>query len=393
MSSFSWIDNSEGERRRVMEALQSLTEQGTVDELGLGTIRDGFADLFFPGTSTQHTRAGYLLFIPWLYRALQEKRVGNADVRRRGRESEVRLIDALLDDGDHNGVIGREARASLKNLPSAAYWSALHRFGIFQPDFSIDEYHRSFESFRKTSQRDEDGNALAGHQRDWHGNLPSPPKGFPQKASFALRDVDRSYLLERIELTEPDSLLAWLAREATTLAGAAPWHHPQLRSLPRHHQARLHEAQCFSDAMYGASLLYNLLLAQKKQNDALVDSYEKSFIEWQQQLRASDGDVSTWEAGGIWPSIGELANITGATRAFVDEWLRLKPWRSPPSPAATQLVTRREFQLKGARARLTNQRALDRWSGASALGPLVYRWPSARRVLRDLRPELPHAES
>ncbi len=40
-----------------MEVIDLFGEDDTRDELGLGTIRDGFADLLFPGTSTIQTRA------------------------------------------------------------------------------------------------------------------------------------------------------------------------------------------------------------------------------------------------------------------------------------------------------------------------------------------------
>ncbi|MEX2417466.1 MAG: DUF6361 family protein [Actinomycetota bacterium] len=35
-------------------------EEGSVDEIGVGVIRDAFADMFFPGTSTIQTRAPVL---------------------------------------------------------------------------------------------------------------------------------------------------------------------------------------------------------------------------------------------------------------------------------------------------------------------------------------------
>lgn len=45
-----WIDFSKTERSKV------LTERGTLDELGIAPIRDGFSNLFFPGTSTIQTK-------------------------------------------------------------------------------------------------------------------------------------------------------------------------------------------------------------------------------------------------------------------------------------------------------------------------------------------------
>ena len=46
-----WIDYSSEHRNKVMAVLHALTAPGAVDELGIGQIRDGFANLLFPGTS------------------------------------------------------------------------------------------------------------------------------------------------------------------------------------------------------------------------------------------------------------------------------------------------------------------------------------------------------
>lgn len=73
-STFSWLDHSERERRRVLDAIDQFAETDTRDELGLGALRDGFANLFFPGTSTIQTRARYFLFVPWVYVSVQRLR-------------------------------------------------------------------------------------------------------------------------------------------------------------------------------------------------------------------------------------------------------------------------------------------------------------------------------
>ena len=56
-----WIDFSKSERNKVLNVLDMLSEAGTLDELGIAPIRDGFANRFFPGTSTIQTRAKYFL--------------------------------------------------------------------------------------------------------------------------------------------------------------------------------------------------------------------------------------------------------------------------------------------------------------------------------------------
>ncbi|NMD42124.1 MAG: hypothetical protein GYA86_02290 [Firmicutes bacterium] len=109
-SHFGWIDFAEDDRRRMLDVVRLFQEQETLDELGVGTIRDAFSEHFFPGTSTIQTRARYMLFIPWIYRELEKRRLSGAEMERRARADEVRLIKALLKSGDTNGVIGKEAQ-------------------------------------------------------------------------------------------------------------------------------------------------------------------------------------------------------------------------------------------------------------------------------------------
>src|SRR5690242_8958754 len=85
-SSFGWLAHDDAERRRMMEVIDLFRERGTLDELGIGTIRDTFAEHFFPGTSTIQTRGRYFLFIPWMYRQIEEERVPSSRVGRRARE-------------------------------------------------------------------------------------------------------------------------------------------------------------------------------------------------------------------------------------------------------------------------------------------------------------------
>ena len=69
-----WIDFSKTERNKILSVLDLLSEPGTLDELGIAPIRDGFANLFFPGTSTIQTRAKYFFLVPY---ALKEHELSN----------------------------------------------------------------------------------------------------------------------------------------------------------------------------------------------------------------------------------------------------------------------------------------------------------------------------
>ena len=66
-----WIDFSKSERNKVLSVLTLLSEEGTLDELGIAPIRDGFANLFFPGTSTIQTRAKYFMIVPYALKDLE----------------------------------------------------------------------------------------------------------------------------------------------------------------------------------------------------------------------------------------------------------------------------------------------------------------------------------
>ena len=67
-----WIDFSKEDRQKSLDVINLLSEQGAVDELGKGTVRDAFANCFFPGTSTVQTRVKYFLQFFIVPRILKE---------------------------------------------------------------------------------------------------------------------------------------------------------------------------------------------------------------------------------------------------------------------------------------------------------------------------------
>ena len=101
----SWIDLTATDRDKIRRVLNLFNEQGTVDELGLGSLRDVISNALFPGTSVLHTRLRYVLFIPWIYREI-ESWGGGYDVAYEARRIEMRLIDALARSDDTAGIIG-----------------------------------------------------------------------------------------------------------------------------------------------------------------------------------------------------------------------------------------------------------------------------------------------
>jgi len=123
-ATLSWVDVSERQQRRMLELLRSWRETETLDELGVGTIRDAFSDHFFPGTSTIRTRARYMLFVPWMYLDLEQQGVPSHRVADRARDYEADIIEALIDNApDEEGIIGARS-AAVREAGGRGVWQA-----------------------------------------------------------------------------------------------------------------------------------------------------------------------------------------------------------------------------------------------------------------------------
>ena len=214
-STFSWLDSSEHERRAVLELVSALNEPGTLDELGIGSIRDTIADTLFPGTSTIQTRARYFLFIPWVLQMVEASSPRRAE--KSARQLQLQLCGALdKAHGPNAGVIGREAGAALQRWPLSIYWLGLARWGIRRNSVSIPSY---FATLRQPSswllvgraleeqvegRRDEAPDGVRGN---WAA-VPAPPPDFPEIGSFTLTPEEGHFLRERVVLTHPQAYLA-----------------------------------------------------------------------------------------------------------------------------------------------------------------------------------------
>jgi uncharacterized protein DUF6361 len=87
MSVLVGLDYSERERRKMLDVVDLFREHDTRDELGVGSVRDAFADMLFPGTSAIMTRARYFLLVPWAYQRRERLHARLAEIAARGRRS------------------------------------------------------------------------------------------------------------------------------------------------------------------------------------------------------------------------------------------------------------------------------------------------------------------
>jgi broad specificity phosphatase PhoE len=390
----AWIDLTADDRDKIRRVLNLFNERGTVDELGLGLLRDTFSDALFPGTSVLHTRLRYMLFIPWIYQEI-ESWGGGYDVAYEARRMEMRLIEALAGSDDTAGIIGIQARESLWQLASTAYWAALVRWGIFLAGRNQGWYHTQFDGLlrrQKEVGRADDPGVVWTREPVWHPRQPGAPAGFPDEASFALTHEEADFLRGRIQERCGGSLLAWLAQQGSGALADSFWEEPAALHAVGSIAEAVELARRFSRHVEGAPLLYNLLLAEMRygiqageRDEELMESYRAQLAEWAAREEAEE----PFEPVSLWSFVGRQGGrLVRPQQRFVEAWSRrvseIGARHVVDDEFLRKLIESRERQLKGHRARVVNRGRLLDWGGRVGVGRMSFRWPNVRRLLMDL---------
>jgi len=295
------------------------------------------------------------------------------------------------------------ANRSLQRLPSNIYWEGLRTWGLRTLAVSQSEYHRYFATFaararsRGEAAEDEGDHGRVG-TRVWHDALPEAPEDFPGVAKFALREVEAQYLREQLLARQPGKLLAYLVDQSPAATQCDfPWEHPRKTSFPERNRVELEHARKFSLVMHGASLLYNLLLAEAGQNNERIERYRADMAAWSTELEGERAELVSWDRIAFWRLVrSENPRIPVPTQAFINAWLDLALSAAKGNAIvdridARTMVANREKRLKGALSRLANARALELWGGESGAYPVNYRWFRVQTIVNDVIQGLGHA--
>ena len=401
-SAFAWLDYSDGERRRMLEVIDLFREKGTVDEIGIGSIRDTFAERFFPGISTIQSRARYFLYIPWIYQSLETDRIPSARAWAHARHLQARLVDALKAGGEGTaaGLIGIDAGANVQRPPSTVYWGGMRRLGILSFPGSADRYHQSLDGFYRGAhrpQRSEGDELIERGKHNWNPNLPPAPDNLLDSTEFKLRFEDAEFLAEQIRHHAGDSLLARCLSPSIRRVRTARfiWELGGLESLDDELRRDIEWARLFALLTDGAALTYNLMLAEASEaaglrtDKTLSTQFRAELAPWSDELTANEQKVRAWDRPLMWASLrARNPRLPAGAQQFAEQWIEAAtsaPHAVIDDVAVRQVISVRERRLKGGLARLHNQRALERWSGRSGVGRLSYRWnPVGRRFLVDV---------
>ncbi|ALI28815.1 hypothetical protein XA26_50200 [Mycolicibacterium fortuitum] len=404
----AWLDASSEDQRRMREIVNLFSERESRDELGIGQVRDALSDLLWPGTSTLFTRARYFLFIPWCYRAAAETHRDVEKATALADRNERRLIRGLLDAGEKDGVVGATVGVGLKNLPSALYWGGMRVHGILndatlsREDAIVAEVSRVCA--HRPANTDYEDEAAVWHAGAFHATLPPVPAGFPAEVpdGFALPRGEAAWLRDRMLASAPDTMLEYALHHRPDTNSAVPWSDPVLMSAGGERRNVLDDARRFSILMNGASLLYNLLLAEAYEQEGFdrvenpAEQYKQRLDEWACQSTVQD-DINTWNVAEFWSRVlTQNPGVNVRSRRFIDDWLGLLASTDITSLAdndeVREFIRRREQEHKRSQARLANKRLLQAWLGSSGSNQLVYRWTQLRPVLRDIHDGLERAD-
>lgn len=395
-SSLGWLDLDAAASERVATLLRSLEEPGTLDALGLGSVRDAFATALSPGTSTIQTRLRYFVFLPWIFSRLEDQRVAPAEFAQRLRDTEAHLIDCLRHLGPNQGVIGYTAGRNLKRLPSEIYWGGLGGWGLRRLDLSLAEYGKRAAAIgRLRPERDDVGNATSRTVSMW-ARMPEPPADFLKgEVSFELGPEEAQLLADQIRRHHPGTLLAAMCGQPRSVIDTDfPWDLPRAGLSPRLVEV-LHHAQCFSELTIGPQHVYNVLLARRARAEFGWDTDEVEARElehlaaWVDLVADRHAELRAWvdDLPGFWVFMAGLESVSTATMEFIDAILTramTDPAGFVADPVVHGRIRDREVLLKANRARLAHRSALETWNQAPFGGQLNYRWPITRSYLADI---------
>ncbi|MCI6474080.1 MAG: DUF6361 family protein [Mucispirillum sp.] len=385
---FGWIDFSQNERNKTLEILDNLTQPGTLDELGIGYIRDKFSNIFFPGTSTLQSRAKYFLVVPYIIKDVLDKHKGNMDIKDildYLNKAEEEFARKVLDkeNGDTENLIGKNALQQgkwVQKKPSYIYWSGIKSYKIIDTDLSLynyilyilnDKTNNSF-SFNKKEDIDIDDDkefsqnyAIKPYCKNWLTK---------EDIDLSLTKKEAEYLKNQIIQTHENSLIAHILKNKKRMKSFK-----EVESfdaliddlIPEHLKQQYDYAIQFSNFVYALYIIYNLVVTNNNSKYVTDNEYKKLEKIY---TKIADIDLS---------AMYDLLEVdkTDSLCVFLNKaknYMQVKNIKE-----LKKLICMREIALKQDRAKCKNKdkNNPEQWYGGEKLN---YRFYTARMIIKDI---------
>lgn len=387
-----WVDFSKEDREKVLDVMNLLQEQGAVDEIGIGLIRDAFANMFFPGTSTVQTVAKYFLIVPYILKEATEGLYGNdiSKMQRRIDQEEKNCGILLMQNcPGEEGIIGRRVlpKGWVARKPSNIYWNGIRTYGICTQDLTIPELLKAatvLQMQKKSATLGNKGDEAADAERDdvdagrdVSTQLFSVPDDYysdwRNTLSIGLTTTEAAFLRRMIEKSVPASLLGYLLHNNIDVTKYDSFEaiYEDLKLDVSSELAESMKLACdFNRLVYVARVRYNYILSDGQNEDAVS--------EWK-HIESNMSHMMSVDIDAVLQSL----NITNfRLRRFLTAFKTAL--LSGDIAAADQVLIDREIEIKTRnRAKLCkrNDYANDVWIGGRYLD---YRFFSAQRIITDI---------
>lgn len=377
-----WIDFSREERNKVMATLDLLSATTALDELGIGTLRDRYADILFPGISTIQTRAKYFVIIPYIFSLAGSQKFKRAsEIIPWVNRIEDNLVSTLVDNGgeDDAGIIGSRALKQgkhVKRKPSSIYWNGMRTYGILLDNrISMDQaatliYNqgnkkRNIEIVKGEESYDDETAANDGI------SIFSPIKAnydFEKDIDIRLTKEEALYISNHIisSIHSRDSLLAFIIKNKINISN---FDFEDLEELPMtiHMKNDYKLAKELAEFIYGAHIRYNVIYSQNQDTE---------------QIEFWNNWIDNFDAGTLrFEEIMTRINCNGTTKEFLKKFL--KAVINKDIEAIDRCIINREKEVKGERAKLGNSDVYQ-YNTAIHNYKLSYRYYSARTIINDI---------
>ena len=387
-----WIDFSKEDRQKALDVINLLSEQGAVDELGIGIVRDAFANYFFPGTSTIQTRAKYFLIVPYILRDAVDGRYGkdvNRILRAIDTEEKECGIKLLESNPKAEGVIGTRVlpKGWVARKPSDIYWNGIRTYGIFcDYGLSIPEYVslavklNTQKSSAKLGNRNDEAEENEKDDSDagdimnvsfW--NLPIYHDNWRDNLTIELTNEEAFYLDKQIQKGAKGTLLEYVLKNRIDMNKYEDFVSMavELSVKVEEKLAYMMKLACeFNNLVYMSRVRFNVMLSEEE-NEVAVSEWDRLKP---QVKRRANVDLSA--------VFNKLELHNPGTYLFLSKLQ--EAFKALDIDAADELIKKRERQLKGInRAKLNRTKEFDhsKWVGG---GELDYRFSNARRIINDI---------
>lgn len=381
MIKIGWIDFSSKDKEKAMAVIDLMKENGAVDELGIGVVRDRLSDLLFPGTSTIQTRAKYFFIVPWCMIEAEKNFKNKVDYLKRLNNIETDVIKALIKNEPSNttGIIGKDSIGTLKRKPSEIYWNGLRTYNIMPFNISRNQYISSIKTNKNQDVEegdDKDSACLDNNEIRW--NITKVEKNWKENLTLSLTKEESDLLKEKIARYHPNSLYSYIINnQDISLEDEDIYDLTFKNTLPEVVRTDLDLSLNFGKVIHGAHIRYNIILRQK--NAVEIEDYEDEWNQWCNEMSQFN-----WDKFNI-DRIYQFAQTTKGTKEFIEGWFNAtRELHNINLDELDKMIEAREYILKGQRAKLKNYGNVDvsKWVG---LGMLEYRWRNVKTLVKDIK--------